>query len=316
MPGAAPLSASLRLAFSLLPLSGQKGFEPFQQAEAVDRLLPPVSYTHLNILLVCEPEVSPQAACGMLERMGLEKQHHQKPVCDLSGGMRRRVALARALLAKSDWLALDEPFKGLDEDTRTLAIRELLAQSRGKTVLVITHDEHCLLYTSVEHIKMMNIIAAPEGAALVEATYPDVEIYCAAMDEDVYKRQAESRFLLADDLLGVKGNHELLVGGDDQRSHLGIVSRDIGFLTAGVVLLGVNLDAHELEPLHALRTHRGAVDVYKRQPPAPSGTRPAVSGRLKRGFPTALISRPTSPASSLPPFSIAMPASLPAPAPI
>ena len=35
----------------------------------------------------------------------------------------------------------------------------------------------------VEHIKMMNIIAAPEGAALVEATYPDVEIYCAAMDE-------------------------------------------------------------------------------------------------------------------------------------
>lgn len=85
-----------------------------------------------NILLVCEPEVSPQAACGMLERMGLEKQHHQKPVCDLSGGMRRRVALARALLAKSDWLALDEPFKGLDEDTRTLAIRELLAQSRGK----------------------------------------------------------------------------------------------------------------------------------------------------------------------------------------
>ena len=59
----------------------------------------------------------------------------------MSGGMRRRVALARALLAQSDWLALDEPFKGLDEDTRALARREVLASAHGKTVLVITHDE-------------------------------------------------------------------------------------------------------------------------------------------------------------------------------
>ena len=35
----------------------------------------------------------------------------------------------------------------------------------------------------VEHIKMMNIIAAPEGTAAVTASHPDVEIYCAAMDE-------------------------------------------------------------------------------------------------------------------------------------
>ena len=95
----------------------------------------------------------------MLERMGLEKRHHQKPVCDLSGGMRRRVALARALLAKSDWLALDEPFKGLDEDARALAIRELLAQSRGKTVLVITHDEQDIEALGARHIRL----AAWEG---------------------------------------------------------------------------------------------------------------------------------------------------------
>ncbi len=94
-----------------------------------------------NILLVCTPDVGTDDAGLMLERMGLERQHHTKPVCDLSGGMRRRVALARALLAQSDWLALDEPFKGLDEDTRALARREVLASAHGKTVLVITHDE-------------------------------------------------------------------------------------------------------------------------------------------------------------------------------
>ena len=77
-------------------LEGKRAAAVFQEDRLCERLS-----AIANILLVCEPEVSPQAACGMLERMGLEKQHHQKPVCDLSGGMRRRVALARALLAKS-----------------------------------------------------------------------------------------------------------------------------------------------------------------------------------------------------------------------
>ena len=135
-------------------LEGKRAAAVFQEDRLCERLS-----AIANILLVCEPEVSPQAACGMLERMGLEKQHHQKPVCDLSGGMRRRVALARALLAKSDWLALDEPFKGLDEDTRTLAIRERLAQSRGKTVLVITHDEQDIEALGARHIRL----AAWEG---------------------------------------------------------------------------------------------------------------------------------------------------------
>ena len=161
LPAKGPGKIAAILLGLLQPDAGQvKGLEG-KRAAAVfqeDRLCERLSAI-ANILLVCEPEVSPQAACGMLERMGLEKQHHQKPVCDLSGGMRRRVALARALLAKSDWLALDEPFKGLDEDTRTLAIRELLAQSRGKTVLVITHDEQDIEALGARHIRL----AAWEG---------------------------------------------------------------------------------------------------------------------------------------------------------
>ena len=63
-----------------------------------------------------------------------------QPVREFSGGMRRRVALARALLFPSPLVLLDEPFKGLDADTRSGAVafaRPLLA---GRTALLVTHD--------------------------------------------------------------------------------------------------------------------------------------------------------------------------------
>lgn len=63
-----------------------------------------------------------------------------KPVREFSGGMRRRVALARALLYPSPLVLLDEPFKGLDAATRQSAVafaRPLLA---GRTALLVTHD--------------------------------------------------------------------------------------------------------------------------------------------------------------------------------
>lgn len=62
------------------------------------------------------------------------------PVRELSGGMRRRVALARAVLARWELLLLDEPFKGLDEDTRRAAAAYLLEHTAGRTVIMVTHD--------------------------------------------------------------------------------------------------------------------------------------------------------------------------------
>ena len=67
---------------------------------------------------------------------GCEKQ----PCRELSGGMRRRVALLRALMANYDILFLDEPFKGLDEETKTAAIYETRRRCQGCTVLLVTHD--------------------------------------------------------------------------------------------------------------------------------------------------------------------------------
>ena len=62
------------------------------------------------------------------------------PVPSLSGGMARRVALLRALLSAWDILLLDEPFKGLDDDARQLAIDAVLRRRAGRTVLLVTHD--------------------------------------------------------------------------------------------------------------------------------------------------------------------------------
>ena len=58
----------------------------------------------------------------------------------LSGGMRRRCALARALCAEFDLLVFDEPFKGLDEANRRAAMDAVRAVSDDKTVLLVTHD--------------------------------------------------------------------------------------------------------------------------------------------------------------------------------
>jgi ABC-type nitrate/sulfonate/bicarbonate transport system ATPase subunit len=60
----------------------------------------------------------------------------------LSGGMRQRVEIGRALAAETDILLLDEPFSALDYQTRQLMRRELVATlaARPRTVVFVTHD--------------------------------------------------------------------------------------------------------------------------------------------------------------------------------
>ena len=64
-----------------------------------------------------------------------------KPVKELSGGMRRRAALLRAVLSPSEMLILDEPFAGLDEENRVRSAAYLLDHLNGRTLLVTTHRE-------------------------------------------------------------------------------------------------------------------------------------------------------------------------------
>ena len=63
-----------------------------------------------------------------------------KPVREFSGGMRRRVALARALLFPSTLVLMDEPFKGLDAATRERAVAYARPLLVGRTTILVTHD--------------------------------------------------------------------------------------------------------------------------------------------------------------------------------
>jgi len=84
-----------------------------------------------------------------LALMGLKDfaNHHPK---HLSGGMRQRLALARAYAVQPEFLLMDEPFGALDAQTRT-AMQDLLLQvlaSEGKTVLLVTHSVDEAIYLS------------------------------------------------------------------------------------------------------------------------------------------------------------------------
>ena len=92
-----------------------------------------------NVLLA-DQKGNRAEALALLEAMGLAG-HTEKPVRELSGGMRRRVAIARALFAPVSYLFLDEPFTGLDEDTKEGVMAFVKERCRGKSVLLITHDE-------------------------------------------------------------------------------------------------------------------------------------------------------------------------------
>ena len=79
------------------------------------------------------------AAKTLLGELGLADVG-SKPICEYSGGMKRRLALARALLAPSDALILDEPFTGLDEENRSIALRCILQAAQTKPVLLASHE--------------------------------------------------------------------------------------------------------------------------------------------------------------------------------
>ncbi|MDT0301382.1 ABC transporter ATP-binding protein [Streptomonospora wellingtoniae] len=88
-----------------------------------------------------------QRAMELVERVGLSGFEHHYPR-ELSGGMRRRVSLARMLVGNPETLLMDEPFGALDAQLRMDLQAELLRlwQDSGQTVVFVTHDiEEALL---------------------------------------------------------------------------------------------------------------------------------------------------------------------------
>ena len=95
------------------------------------------------------PEQRAEISQRYMALMGLSEFANHYPK-HLSGGMRQRLALARAYAVNPQFLLMDEPFGALDAQTRT-AMQDLLLQvlhSEGKTVLLITHSVDEAIYLS------------------------------------------------------------------------------------------------------------------------------------------------------------------------
>lgn len=100
-----------------------------------DRLLPWASALE-NLTAVGVP---PQRAREALAQVGLAGEERALPA-SLSGGMRRRLAIARAAAYGGEYLFLDEPLRGLDEGTAQRALECLRGALRGRGGLLITHS--------------------------------------------------------------------------------------------------------------------------------------------------------------------------------
>lgn len=116
-------------------LEGKRIAAVFQE----DRLLE--GYTaHENIRFVTGRKYSEETLTKILTRL-LPEESLTKPICEFSGGMKRRTAILRAILAPSDILIMDEPFTGLDAETKQTAIELIREYTADKLLLLSTHNE-------------------------------------------------------------------------------------------------------------------------------------------------------------------------------
>ena len=110
-----------------------------------------------------------QLAASKLAEVGLEKEYDKMPA-DLSGGMRKRAGLARAMALDPDILLVDEPSAGLDPVTAD-EIDDLLVElkNRGTTVVMVTHD-----IPSARHVAD-EMAFLHEGKVIARGTAEDLE---------------------------------------------------------------------------------------------------------------------------------------------
>jgi phospholipid/cholesterol/gamma-HCH transport system ATP-binding protein len=123
-----------------------------------------------------------------LSLVGLDPETGKKTPAQLSGGMRKRVALARALALEPEILFLDEPTSGLDPiGARSFdSLVRALSASLGLTIFMVTHDLDTLLSIVDRTIALSagKVIADGPVGAVVRSDHPWIREYFSARAPD------------------------------------------------------------------------------------------------------------------------------------
>lgn len=128
---------------SFTGIEGKRISTVFQE----DRLCSQIS-TYKNVRICAGEGTNSDMIYEHLDDVGLSQESWYKPVSELSGGMSRRVAIVRAIMAKSDIVIMDEPFKGLDETTKQLVASYIKKNINGRLFIIVTH--------SIEEMSLFN----------------------------------------------------------------------------------------------------------------------------------------------------------------
>jgi phospholipid/cholesterol/gamma-HCH transport system ATP-binding protein len=135
----------------------------------------------LNELGHLPAELVRDAAMVKLQMVGLEARHADKMPAELSGGMVKRVALARALVMDPPLLLLDEPTAGLDPESADgfCTLLRSLHQELGLTVVMVTHDLDTLLElsTRVAVLADQRVVVAGPAREVVATPHPFIQKY-------------------------------------------------------------------------------------------------------------------------------------------
>lgn len=117
-------------------LPGRPGFSVVFQENRLCEAFTPLENVRMTAGRSLPPEQIRKEMALLLPEESLDR-----PVSTLSGGMKRRTALCRAILTPSSVLLMDEPFTGLDDAMRRQAIRYLLDRLAGRLLLLSTHSQ-------------------------------------------------------------------------------------------------------------------------------------------------------------------------------
>lgn len=110
-----------------------------------------------NVELVCGKHISREVIQKHLNIL-LPEDTGRLPISSLSGGMKKRVALVRAILADSDVLILDEPFAGLDFHMIVKMAEYIKRNQKGRLILLSSHQGEDSLFSPlpVRHLFLMS----------------------------------------------------------------------------------------------------------------------------------------------------------------